>query len=95
MSSKSKACCRKAALRGVGSALADLSCFARWARHEASGKYSIESCSMKIEVRCRECGSFFVKYAYDGSVRCGACRKASGRLSAMRKNENEGARNGE
>jgi hypothetical protein len=30
---------------------------------------------MKIEVLCKQCGRPFVKYAYDRTARCEACRE--------------------
>lgn len=54
----------------------DLSCFARWAKHQPGPAGMEKSRAMKIVVACRDCGTSFVKYAYDGTVRCEVCRKA-------------------
>lgn len=31
--------------------------------------------TLKIEARCKQCGETFVKYAYQRTARCEACRK--------------------
>jgi hypothetical protein len=59
-----------------------LSCFARWAEFEAGVEKSVKPRTMKIEVHCRECGTIFVKYGYDGTVRCAVCRRARGEKAA-------------
>jgi hypothetical protein len=60
-------------LKGTDS-FSQLACFVRWAAHGASSGGSGDSHSGKVEVQCRECGSIFVKYAYEKTVRCTACR---------------------
>ncbi len=48
----------------------------RWARHEpASRMPPAHLQSMKIEFQCKQCGKWFVRYAYDRVVRCEACRR--------------------
>ena len=59
-----------------GKAPFQLSCFARWAEYETSVAGTRGARTMKIEVRCKKCGTIFVKYAYAGTVRCDACLKA-------------------
>ena len=59
----------------------DLSCFARWARHQPDPAGMQESRAMKIVAACKDCGTGFVKYAYDGTVRCEVCRKARRRAA--------------
>lgn len=34
--------------------------------------------TLKIEARCKQCRRTFVKYAYQRTARCEACRKAGG-----------------
>ena len=60
----------------IGNAPSQLSCFARWAKFEAGVGEAVESRTMKIDVRCKECGTIFVKYTYAGTARCAACLKA-------------------
>jgi hypothetical protein len=49
-------------------------CFVRWAVHGGSSAWSEETHPGKVEARCRECGASFVKYVYEKTVRCMACR---------------------
>ena len=67
----------------VGNAPFQLACFARWANFEAGVGKTLKSRTMKIEVRCKDCGTIFVKYAYGGTVRCAACRKARGKADRI------------
>lgn len=76
MSIRSKVCPPGIVSRESGKVLPRLSCFARWEKHEASSGDAAELRTMKVEVLCRECATLFVKYVYDGTVRCEACRKA-------------------
>lgn len=57
-----------------------LSCFSRWAALSPQRGASGETSSLKIEAQCKQCGQLFVKYAYDRTARCEACRKGSGEL---------------
>jgi|GEM_PF-1932287 len=56
-----------------------LACFLRWADHDGTAMKCRESSPGKLEVRCRDCGASFVKYAYEKTVRCMACRAAGRR----------------
>jgi hypothetical protein len=54
-----------------------LSCFRRWSDPGPDGAVTGEIQSLKIEARCKQCGQAFVKYAYERTSRCEACRKGS------------------
>jgi ribosomal protein L37E len=58
-----------------------LACFLRWALHGEGSEGSGDTFHRKIEIRCRECGEIFVKYAYEKTVRCAACRPIHRKLS--------------
>ena len=40
--------------------------------------------TLKIEARCKQCGRTFVKYAYQRTARCEACRKERGAGGGLR-----------
>jgi Zn finger protein HypA/HybF involved in hydrogenase expression len=64
--------------RPESATLSLLSCFVRWGNPAAAVPAAAASPSLKMETACRECGSVFIKYAYEKTVRCPTCR--TGRL---------------
>lgn len=58
-----------------------LACFLRWSEHEGTAGGCGAGLPVKVEVRCRACGTHFVKYVYEKTVRCPECRAAKRRGS--------------
>jgi hypothetical protein len=63
-----------------GNALFPLSCFCRWSGPGSPEGTAEDTLSLKIEAQCKQCGQAFVKYAYDRTSRCEACRKEQVKL---------------
>lgn len=60
-----------------------LSCFTRWSEANLLGGPAKGDPSLKIEACCKQCGQTFVKYAYERTARCEACRKEGAKLPTL------------